>query len=333
MAELNISVLGGGSWGTTMASVIARSAPTTLWARNPETVREVLEARTNTRYLPGARISSRLNATADLGEAVRSADALLLAVPAQTMRATLEEVRRHVRPWVPVLSLAKGLELGTRKRMTEVMVELLPGHPAGALTGPNLAREIIAGQAAATVLVMADETIARTLQKVISTGLFRVYVNTDVVGGELAGALKNVMAIAAGIGDGLGAGDNTRAAVITRGLAELARLGVALGGRPQTFAGLAGMGDLVATCTSQHSRNRHVGEQLARGKAIADIEREMHMVAEGVKSAPVVLQLAADHGIEMPIAQEVHRVICGGDVRNVLRELLRQKSGAEWEPG
>ena len=333
MPDLDISVLGGGSWGTTMASVIARSAPTTLWARNPETVREVLEQRTNARYLPGARVSSRLKATADLGEAVRTADALLLAVPAQTMRATLEEVRKHIRPWVPVISLAKGLELGTRKRMTEVMVELLPGHPAGALTGPNLAREIIAGQAAATVLAMADETIARTLQKVISTGLFRVYVNTDVVGGELAGALKNVMAIAAGIGDGLGAGDNTRAAVITRGLAELARLGVALGGRPPTFAGLAGMGDLVATCTSQYSRNRHVGEQLARGKAIAEIEREMHMVAEGVKSAPVVLQLAADHGIEMPIAQEVHRVICGGDVRHVLRELLRQKSGAEWEPG
>lgn len=333
MPDLDISVLGGGSWGTTMASVIARSAPTTLWARNPETVREVLEQRTNARYLPGARISSRLKATADLGEAVRTADALLLAVPAQTMRATLEEVRKHIRPWVPVISLAKGLELGTRKRMTEVMVELLPGHPAGALTGPNLAREIIAGQAAATVLAMADETIARTLQKVISTGLFRVYVNTDVVGGELAGALKNVMAIAAGIGDGLGAGDNTRAAVITRGLAELARLGVALGGRPPTFAGLAGMGDLVATCTSQYSRNRHVGEQLARGKTIADIEREMHMVAEGVKSAPVVLQLAADHGIEMPIAHEVHRVICGGDVRHVLRELLRQKSGAEWEPG
>lgn len=333
MAELNISVLGGGSWGTTMASVIARSTPTTLWARNPDTVREVLEERSNARYLPGARISSRLHATADLAEAVRTADALLLAVPAQTMRSTLEEVRQHIRPWVPVISLAKGLELGTRKRMTQIMEELLPGHPAGALTGPNLAREIIAGQAAATVLVMADETIARTLQKVISSGLFRVYVNTDVVGGELAGALKNVMAIAAGIGDGLGAGDNTRAAVITRGLAELARLGVALGGRPPTFAGLAGMGDLVATCTSQHSRNRHVGEQLARGKTIADIEAEMHMVAEGVKSAPVVLQLATDHGIEMPIAHEVNRVIGGGDARHVLRELLRQKSGAEWEPG
>ena len=333
MAELNISVLGGGSWGTTMASVIARSAPTTLWARNPDTVHEVLSARSNERYLPGAKLSSRLLATNDLGAAVSGADVLLLAVPSQTMRATLAEVRRHIRPWVPVLSLAKGLELGSRKRMTEIMEELLPGHPAGALTGPNLAREISKGQAAATVLAMADETIARTLQKVISTGVFRVYVHTDVVGGELAGALKNVMAIAAGIGDGLGAGDNTRAAVITRGLAELARLGVALGGRPATFAGLAGMGDLVATCTSQQSRNRHVGEQLGRGRRMAEIEAEMHMVAEGVKSTPVVLELAALHGIEMPISQEVSRVIGGGDPRHVLRELLRQKSGAEWEPG
>ena len=333
MTELKVSVLGGGSWGTTMASVIARNAPTLLWARNPESVREVQEMHTNERYLPGARLSSRLAATADLAHAVGTADVLLLAVPSQTMRATLLAVREHIRPWVPVISLAKGLELGTRKRMTEIMEELLPGHPAGALTGPNLAREIIAGQAAATVLAMADETIARTLQRVFSTGLFRVYVHTDVVGGELAGALKNVMAIAAGIGDGLGAGDNTRAAVVTRGLAELSRLGVALGGRPATFAGLAGMGDLVATCTSQHSRNRHVGEQLGRGRLMADIGREMHMVAEGVKSAPVVMELAIGLGIEMPIAQEVNRVIGGGDPRHVLRELLRHKTGAEWEPG
>ena len=237
---------------------------------------------------------------------------LVMGVPSHGYRTTLEQVAVHLRAWVPVVSLTKGLEQGTRLRMTEVTNEVLPGHPYGVLTGPNLAKEILAGGAAATVLAMSDDTIADELQGIFTTNLFRVYTNPDVVGCEVAGALKNVMAIASGMADGLGTGDNTRAAVITRGLAELTRLGMAMGGNALTFAGLAGMGDLVATCISSQSRNRHVGEQLGRGRTIDEIIDEMHMVAEGVKTASVVMELSEQYGVEMPIAEQVYAVINEG---------------------
>jgi len=333
--ELRVSVLGGGSWGTTVASLLARKkTPTLLWARSQDTVDEINQSHTNRRYLNDARLSSRLEATVDLERAVREADVIVIGTPAQSFRATLEAVKAFIRPWVPLISLAKGLEIGSYKRMTEITLELMPGHPAGVLTGPNLAREIMAGQAAASVLAMDDETIVQTLKPLLSSGLFRVYTNTDVIGCELGGVLKNVIAIAAGVGDGLGAGDNTRAAVITRGLAEITRLGVALGGKPQTFAGLAGMGDLVATCTSPQSRNRYVGEQLGRGRDLDDIIREMHMVAEGVKSVAAVIALADSLDIEMPIAREVYRIVHeGGSSKQAFRGLLRTESGAESDPG
>src|SRR5690606_12674419 len=222
------------------------------------------------------------------------------------------EVSEHIRAWVPVVSLAKGLEQGTNKRMTEVINDVLPGHPYGVLTGPNLAKEILGGSAAATVLAMSDATIATRLQDVFATNLFRVYTNPDVVGCEVAGALKNVMAIASGMADGLGTGDNTRAAVITRGLAELTRLGCAMGGRQSTFAGLAGMGDLIATCISPQSRNRYVGEQLGQGRKIDEIIAEMNMVAEGVKTSKVVMELAEHYGVDLPIAASVYQVVHNG---------------------
>ncbi|MEL7021491.1 MAG: NAD(P)H-dependent glycerol-3-phosphate dehydrogenase, partial [Bacteroidota bacterium] len=223
---------------------------------------------------------------------------------------------------------------GTHKRMTEIIEDLMPGHPAGTLTGPNLAREIVRGQAAASVIAMVDDHIARSLQRLFSTGLFRVYTNTDVVGCELGGALKNVIAIAAGMGDGAKAGDNTRAAVITRGLAELTRLGVAMGGRPETFAGLAGMGDLVATCNSTKSRNRTVGFKLGQGQKLDDIINEMSMVAEGVKTCGVVIELAKMYGVRMPITEEVYKVISDGNTAmDAFRGLLRHETGAESEPG
>jgi glycerol-3-phosphate dehydrogenase (NAD(P)+) len=333
--DLRVSVLGGGSWGTTVASLLARKkTPTLLWARNLATVLEINREHTNARYLGQAKLSPRLEATADLERAVREADVLVLGTPAQSFRATLEAVRGFIRPWVPVVSLAKGLEIGTRLRMTEIIEELLPGHPAGVLTGPNLAQEIMAGQAAASVLAMEDDTVVATLKPLLSSGLFRVYTNTDVIGCELGGALKNVIAIAAGMGDGLGAGDNTRAAVITRGLAELTRLGTSLGGRPETFAGLAGLGDLVATCTSPKSRNRYVGEQLGRGRPLDEIVREMHMVAEGVKSVAAVMSLAESCDVTMPITREVYRIVHeGGSSKQAFRGLLRTESGAESDPG
>ena len=331
---LKVGLLGGGSWGTTVASLTARNADTTLWARNEETVKEINEQRTNSKYLPGALLNKNIKASASIADTVKDADLLVMGIPSQNFRQVLETAKPHVRPWIPVVSLSKGLEMGTKKRMTEVISEILPGHPAGVLTGPNLAKEIHNGQAAAAVIAMVDEIIAKKLQSVFNCGLFRVYTNTDVIGCELGGALKNIMAIATGMGDGANAGDNTRAAVITRGLSELTRLGTAMGGKRRTFSGLAGMGDLVATCSSPKSRNRHVGFQLGKGKKIDEIIAEMSEVAEGVKTAKVVMELSRDHNVHMPISEEVYKVLYEGNtVEDAFRGLLKLESGSEAEPG
>jgi glycerol-3-phosphate dehydrogenase (NAD(P)+) len=308
---MNVTVLGGGSWGTTVASLTSSLNPTVLWARNPEVAAEINDSHTNAAYLPGAGLPAALRATADMAEALRQADVLIVGVPSKAFRATLEEARESIRPWIPVVSLTKGIEVDTLLRMTQIIEELLPGHPAASLTGPNLAREIMAGQAAASVIATEDLGVAAALQKVLRHRLFRVYRNHDVIGCEIGGALKNVIAIAAGIGEGLGVGDNTRAAVMTRGLAELARLGVAMGGELQTLSGLAGMGDLVATCMSPYSRNRTVGELLGRGKPLDEILADMHMVAEGVGTAQTALSLAERYGVDLPICTEIHKVVTG----------------------
>ncbi|MEM1119192.1 MAG: NAD(P)H-dependent glycerol-3-phosphate dehydrogenase [Bacteroidota bacterium] len=332
--KLNVGLLGGGSWGTTVASLTARNAPTIMWARNQATVDDINHNHRNEKYLPGAKLTQSLRATNSIQKAVEGADLLVMGVPSQSFRHVLETAKPFIRPWIPIVSLSKGLEKGTKMRMTEIIESVMPGHPAGVLTGPNLAREIMAGQAAASVIAMVDDTIAIALKEVFSTGLFRVYTNEDVVGCELGGALKNVIAIAAGMGDGAGAGDNTRSAVITRGLAELTRLGVAMGGQPATFAGLTGMGDLVATCISPLSRNRHVGMQLGKGRSLDDIIEEMSMVAEGVKTCGVVMELAEQYGIEMPITKEVYQVVNSGNtVRDAFKGLLRHETGSEAEPG
>ena len=334
MQQLKIAVLGGGSWGTTVAALVARNTGVTLWARDPATVEEINRDHCNSKYLPGATLPARLTATNDIGEAVQGADVIVMGIPSQNFRRVLEDVKQHIRAWVPVISLTKGLELSTRMRMTEIIQEVLPGHPVGVLTGPNLAREIMAGQAAAGVIAMEDEIIVQELQTVFKSGLFRVYTNTDVIGCELGGVLKNIIAIAVGMGDGQGAGDNTRAALITRGLAEVTRLGVAMGGRSETFAGLAGMGDMIATCTSPQSRNRHVGIELGKGRNMEEIIEEMTMVAEGAKSAPAVMALAEIHGVEMPIASDVSRVLSGdATASRAFRGLLRVEARAESEPG
>ena len=308
---MHVAVLGGGSWGTTMASLLAPRHPTVLWARNPDLAKSVNEDRVNAAYLPGFRLPDELRATADLAVAVADADLLVVGVPTSGFRAVLEQASEAVRPWIPVVSLAKGFERGSRLRMTEVIEEVLPGHPAAALTGPNIAREIMEGKAAAAVVATGDLAVAGEIQRIVTRGVFRVYVNDDVVGCEIGGALKNVIAIAAGIGEGLGVGDNTRAAVMARGLAELTRLGVAMGARPATFAGLAGMGDLIATCMSPYSRNRSVGEQLGKGRGLEDILASMQMVAEGVNTAVLALELAERHGLELPICRMIDRVVRG----------------------
>jgi glycerol-3-phosphate dehydrogenase (NAD(P)+) len=332
--RLQVAVIGAGSWGTTVASVASHNCATVLWARHAEIADEINQQRTNSRYLGTAKVGRDLRAAASMAAAVERADVVVMGVPSHGFRSVLEQVREHIRAWVPVISLAKGLEQGSLLRMTEVIAEVLPGHPAGVLSGPNLAREIMSGFAAASVVAMEDETIVRELQRVFKSAWFRVYTNQDVVGCEVGGALKNVIAIAAGMGDGLGVGDNTKAAVIARGLAELTRLGVAMGGQPQTFAGLAGIGDLVATCMSSQSRNRFVGEQLGKGRTIQQIIDDMHMVAEGVKTSRVVMELAAKYKIEMPICREVYRVVHEGSTpTQAYRGLLRVAPGSEQDPG
>lgn len=328
--DITVAVIGGGSWGTTVAHLAAFNAPTILWARNSDTVAEVNTSHANSRYLEGFDLHPDLRATVELRDAVRAADVLVMGVPSHSYRSTLEQVAEHLRAWVPIVSLTKGIEQGSRLRMSEVVNEIVPGHPFAVLTGPNLAKEILAGDAAAAVVAATDPVVANELQRVFESGLFRVYTNPDVIGCELAGALKNVIAIASGMADGLGTGDNTRAAVITRGLAELSRLGEAMGGNPLTFSGLAGMGDLMVTCISPQSRNRHVGEQLGRGRSIDEIIAEMHMVAEGVKTATVVMELADEYGVDMPISSEV-RAVCheGRSARDAYRGLLGRRTGLE----
>ncbi len=301
-----------------------------LWARSPEVAEEIDSRGRNTRYLGDIPLTDGLRATDSLEQAVQDADVLVMGVPSHGFRGVLEQVVSHVRPWIPVVSLVKGLEQVTDRRMTEIVAEVLPGHPAGVLAGPNIAKEVMAGYAAAATIAMPDQNLAARLADLFRTARFRIYSTTDVVGVEIAGALKNVFAIGAGMADGAGAGYNTKAMVITRAVREMRRLGEALGGDPLTFSGLAGTGDLIVTCTSPLSRNRHVGEELGRGKPIGDVLAGMKQVAEGVKAAPVVMKLAAEAGVDMSIAQEVDNVLWhGATVQDAYRGLLRVAPGHE----
>jgi glycerol-3-phosphate dehydrogenase (NAD(P)+) len=307
-----VAVLGAGSWGTTFAKVMADAGrDVRLWARRPEVAAAVNEHHANPDYLPGIALPTLLTATADPAEALEGADAVVFAVPSQTLRANLAGWRDLLPPEGTLVSLAKGVELGTLLRMSEVIAEVagVPAEQVAVVSGPNLAREIAAEEPTATVIACADHDRAVALQQACTTGYFRSYTNTDVIGCELGGAGKNVIALACGIAAGMGFGDNTRAALITRGLAETARLGVELGADPLTFAGLAGLGDLVATCSSPLSRNRTFGEHLGRGESLAQAEAANHgQVAEGVKSCKSICALGDRLGVELPIADAVRRV-------------------------
>jgi glycerol-3-phosphate dehydrogenase (NAD(P)+) len=328
---MRVAVVGAGSWGTTVAGLTCHNADTLLWARRKELADELNADHTNTSYLPDIRLPEALRSSCDLGEAVHAADVIVMAVPSHGFRDVLVEVAEHARPWVPVLSLTKGLEQGTQKRMTEVINEVLPDHPAGVLTGPNLAREVAVGHPAAAVVAMADRRIARALRPLFAGPTFLVFTNLDIIGCEVAAVVKNVLAIAAGMVDGMGFGDNTKATLLTRGLTEMTRLGVALGGQPLTFSGLAGMGDLIATCSSSKSRNHTVGEELGKGRPLDEIVGEMKMVAEGVKSSKVVMALAAEHGVEMPIAEQVEAVCHRGvQVADAMGSLMQRRAGSEF---
>lgn len=312
---MKVAVIGAGSWGTAVAAIASRHADVSLWARSPELATRIEAERRNPLYLPDLELAESLRATSSIDEACAGADVVVVGVPSHGFREVLIGAVGLIDADIPVLSLSKGIEVGTLCRMTEVVGEVLPDHRVdrtGALTGPNLAAEVAEGQPTASVIAMPDPDAAAELQQLFMTATFRVYTNPDVTGCEIAGAVKNVIAIAAGVAEGLGYGSNTQAALVTRGLAEMARLGVALGGDPLTFAGLAGMGDLFATCTSPKSRNRTVGVELGRGRPLDEITADMRMVAEGVKSTRPVLELALRHGVEMPIAEQVGAVLYEG---------------------
>lgn len=330
-----VSILGAGSWGTTVATLVSKNMPAWLWARDPQVALEINASHRNSKYLQTKLpCTKRLVATNDLQEALRDADVILVGVPTQGFRAVLSNSKEYIQRKIPIISLAKGLEQGTSKRMTEVIAEVLPGCPTGVLTGPNLASEIITGRAAASVLAMQDQELSKEIAQVFQTSRFRVYTNTDVIGCEISGALKNVIAIACGMADGIDAGDNTRSAFITRGLAEITRLGVAMGGKLESFAGLAGLGDLIATCTSNTSRNHYVGEQLGKGHSLTEITASMHMVAEGVNTAKTMLELGQKYGVDLPIAAQVDSVLSGATkVYHAFFEYLKLQPGSEGEPG
>ncbi|MGX1758248.1 NAD(P)H-dependent glycerol-3-phosphate dehydrogenase [Streptomyces lydicus] len=327
------AVYGTGSWGTAFAMVLADAGcEVTLWGRRAALVDAVNNGRTNPDYLPGVELPASVRATTDPARAARGAEFAVLAVPAQTLRGNLAE-------WAPLLpdgtvlvSLMKGVELGTAKRMSEVIEEVakVPAERVAVLTGPNLAKEIAARQPAAAVVACADEAVARRFQTACHTSYFRPYTNTDVVGCELGGAVKNVIALAVGIATGMGLGDNAKASLITRGLAETTRLGLAMGADAHTFAGLAGMGDLVATCSSPLSRNNTFGTNLGRGMTLQETIAVTKQTAEGVKSCESVRDLARRHGVDMPLTETVVEIVHEGKPPMVaLKELMSRSAKSE----
>jgi glycerol-3-phosphate dehydrogenase (NAD(P)+) len=309
-----VAVFGAGSWGTAFAKVLAEAGnQVSVWGRR-EALCETINARhENPDYLPGISLPEAISATHDPAAAADGAEAVVLAVPSQSLRENLSDWAGVLPSAAPLVSLMKGVEVGTTKRMSEVIAELTGAGPdrIAVVSGPNLAREIAEGQPAASVVACADEGTANRLQKLCHSPSFRPYTNTDVVGCELGGATKNVIALAVGMGIGIGLGDNATASVITRGLAETTRLGLVLGADPYTFSGLAGLGDLVATCSSPLSRNRTFGAELGRGRTVAEITASTRQVAEGVKSCASIQALADEHRVEMPIVEHVAAVIAG----------------------
>jgi len=332
---MNVAVLGTGAWGTTLAIMLARRGMNaTLWARTQEEASTLQADRQNAYRLPDYEFPPSLVVTADLEAAMSGASAIILAVPSNAMRANVKLAQPFVDDAMLIVSATKGLERGTSKRMSEVMAEELPersNRRLCVLSGPNLSKEIAEGQPASTVVAAYDETVAEQAVAVIMEPRFRAYTNTDVVGVELGGAFKNIVAIGAGMSDGLGYGDSAKAGFITRGLAEITRLGEAAGAKPLTFAGLACLGDLIATCSSKLSRNYFVGEQLAKGRPLKSILEGMRNVAEGVDTTVAALEMASSLGVEMPIAETTRRVLFDGvEPEAAVRELLTRSPKAEW---
>ncbi|MFN3397732.1 MAG: NAD(P)H-dependent glycerol-3-phosphate dehydrogenase [Sulfurimicrobium sp.] len=328
---MKLAVLGAGAWGTALAVSLSTHHDATLWARNASQAAEMAQQRRNSRYLPDISLPGELIFSSDLAETLHGADLALAVVPSGALRSLLREVAK-LAPGEPVIWACKGFEAGSRKLPHEVVgEELLPSTPCGVLSGPSFAREVALGLPTALTLASSNESFARHSALALHSHRLRVYASSDVMGVELGGAVKNVLAIAAGISDGMGFGHNARAALITRGLAEITRLGLTLGGQRETFMGLAGMGDLILTCTGDLSRNRQVGLQLAQGKSLEAILRDLGHVAEGVNTAREVLQLARDHEVDMPITEAVYQVLYQSLApRTAVEGLLSRAPSAEF---
>ncbi len=328
-----VAIVGAGSWGTALAIHLGSAGvPTRLWGRDRTLIEDIRAKRENARYLPGLHVPPSVRATTDDGEALDGAGIVIVAVPSHFAEAVVDTLVRATPRAATVVSATKGLEPRGGRCMSQLLAQLLPGRPIAVLSGPSFAREVASGLPTALVIASSDEEAARRLQRALAGPAFRLYTNRDVLGVEIAGALKNVMAIATGLGDGLGLGENARAALITRGLAEILRLGVALGAQPTTFAGLAGLGDLVLTCTGSQSRNHALGVQIARGRRLADVEGSTRMVAEGVRTVSSALALARKTGVAMPICDEVAAVLFGGKaVTAALESLLAREPRPEEE--
>lgn len=319
-----LAVLGAGSWGTALAAHLARSGqPVRLWARDEAVVRSINDRRANPDYLPGVTLPAGIAATSDLAAAAERAETVFVVIPSAFCRAVYQRAAGILAPGAVLVSATKGLEMDTLRRMSEVAAEEAPGHPLAVLSGPSFALEVAHGEPTTVVVASEEPAVAESVQRAVSGRTFRAYTSDDVPGVELAGALKNVIAIAAGILDGLGHGHNTAAALITRGLAEITRLSVALGGRADTLAGLAGLGDLVLTCTGALSRNRQVGHALGSGRSLAEVTASTPMVAEGVRTTLAACALAERAGIEMPIARQMRAVLYEGKPpRAALEDLM-----------
>ncbi len=331
---MRIGVIGAGSWGTTLANLLAKAGHrVTLWAYEVDLVERMAESRVNDLYLPEVTLSPALAYSASLREAVEGCELVLLVSPSQVMRGVLVELAPYLAPGCLLVSAAKGIENGTLMTMSEVIEETLGTDVAkrsAFLSGPSFAREVAEEQLTAVAVAAGDAAVAKKVQEVFSTEYFRVYTNSDVMGVEIGGALKNVIAVAAGVSDGLGYNHNARAALITRGLVEIARLGVAKGAQETTFYGLAGMGELVLTCTGDLSRNRSVGIELGRGRSLNDILNHMRMVAEGVKTTESAYQLARKLGVSMPITEQMYQILYADkDPRDAVNALMQRELRAE----
>ncbi|MCU0651731.1 MAG: NAD(P)-dependent glycerol-3-phosphate dehydrogenase [Candidatus Omnitrophica bacterium] len=329
---MNISIIGDGGWGTTLAILLSKKGyPVTLWGAFKEYTDYLNKKRVNSKFLPGIKIPAGINITHDLNEALRDKELIVLAVPSQYLRKVIREFKKTGYPKKSIyLSVTKGIEISTLKRISEIIKEELGPVKTAVLSGPTIAHEVAAGKPTTAVIASKNAVVRKRLQDIFITKRFRIYTNDDVIGVELGGSLKNVIAIACGISDGLGFGANTKAALLSRGLAEISRLGMKMGAKTSTFSGISGLGDLVTTCISQYSRNRFVGEQIGKGRKLSEIKSHMQMVAEGVPTTQSAYQLSLRYKVSMPITKEIYAVLYKNkSAQQAVKDLMTRKKKEE----